>query len=209
MIRLLLADDHHIVREGLKKLMALTPDIKVGGEAANGPQVLEAIQKTRFDLILLDLGMPGLNGLELIARIRPLVPRLPILVLSMSNEPQIVKRAVRAGAAGYLTKDCDPDRLFSAIRKTASGGHVIDPAIAEQFVFDPEYGDGPQHELLTMREQEILRLIAKGISLKEIATMLAISSKTVSTHKARLTAKMGLKNNADLIRYALRHGMDG
>jgi DNA-binding NarL/FixJ family response regulator len=208
MIRLLLADDHHIVREGLKKLMALTPDIRVTAEAANGLQVLEAIKKSRFDLLLLDLAMPGISGLELISRIQPLASRLPILVLSMNNEPQIAMRTIMAGAAGYLTKDCDPDRLFTAIRKTAVGGHFIDPAIAEQFVFDQRSGAPPQPEQLTGRELEVLRLITKGISLKEIATMLEISSKTVSTHKARLTIKLGLKNNADLIRYGLSHGLD-
>jgi DNA-binding NarL/FixJ family response regulator len=208
MIRLLLADDHSIVREGLKKLLALTPDIQVIAEACDGPQALAAVQGRRFDLLLLDLSMPGLSGIELIVRIREAEPRLPVLVLSMLNEPQIVKRALKAGAAGYLTKDCDPERLFSAIRKIAAGGHAIDPAIAEQFVLDVSTGNAPLHELLSNREHEILRLIAKGVSLKEIAAILGISSKTVSTHKARMTAKMGFRTNADLIRYAMVHGMD-
>ncbi|MCK9389082.1 MAG: response regulator transcription factor [Sulfuritalea sp.] len=205
MIRLLMADDHGIVREGLKQLFSLVADIEVAGEAINGNQVLDALRKGCFDLLLLDMTMPGISGVELIARIRIQHPKLPILVLSMHNEPQIVKRALKAGAAGYLTKDSDPERLLYAIHKVAGGGRYIDPTVAEQIALDASggNGDGSLHEQLSDREFEILKLLAKGMGVNEIAAMLSISNKTVSTHKARLMEKMDIKTNAELVRYAL------
>lgn len=203
MIRLLIADDHTIVREGLKQLFKLTADIEVAGEAANGTEVLDAVGKGGFDVLMLDMGMPGINGIELIARIRAQHRKLPILVLSMYNEPQIVKRALKAGASGYLTKDVDPKRLLAAIRKVAEGGRCVDEAIAESIVFDATDSAGPPHERLSDREFEILKLLVKGHSVGEIAAMLSISNKTVSTHKLRLLEKMDLKTNAELVRYAL------
>jgi DNA-binding NarL/FixJ family response regulator len=208
MIRVLIADDHAIMREGLKQLFALTRDIKVAGEAADGRQVLQVLAGSEGpDLLLLDLSLPGISGIELICRVREQNVKLPILVLSMHNELQIVKRALKAGAAGYLTKSCEPERLFAAIRKVASGGHFIDPAIAEQLVFNGDTGDRPRHERLSHREFEILGLLAKGLSVNEIATMLAISNKTVSTYKSRLMEKLTLKTTADLVRYAMEMGL--
>jgi DNA-binding NarL/FixJ family response regulator len=207
MIRLLMADDHAIVREGMKQLFSLTPDIEVVGEAVNGGEVLDAVRKGGFDLLLLDMTMPGINGVELIGRIHAQQPKLPILVLSMHNEAQTASRALRAGAAGYLTKDIDPKRLLAAIHKVAAGGRCLDAAVAESIAFDASDGTGPLHERLSDREFEILKLLAKGQGVNEIAALLSISNKTVSTHKARLMEKMDIRTNAELVRYALNNGL--
>jgi DNA-binding NarL/FixJ family response regulator len=209
MIRLLLADDHALVREGLKQLFALTPDIVVAGEAINGARVLEAVRHERFDLILLDMTMPGTSGADLISRLRAGDEPPPVLVLSMHNEPQIVRRSLAAGAAGYLTKDNDPSVLLGAIRKVAGGGRFLDPALAEATAFEsvlPEQSL-PVHKILSERELQVLSLFAKGFTVNDIAAQLNISNKTVSTHKTRLMDKMGFASNADLVRYAIRHGV--
>lgn len=208
MIRILLADDHTIMREGLKQLFALVGDIQICSEAASGAELLEQLRHKEVDLVLLDMSMPGISGEDLIIRVRSHYPALPILVLSMHNEPQVAQRALRAGANGYVTKDRDPETLLFAVRRVASGKRFIDPLLAEQIAFG---GSGltakAQHETLTEREAQILRLIAGGLSVNEIAELLTISNKTVSTHKARLMEKMGFSGNADLIRYALTHGL--
>jgi DNA-binding NarL/FixJ family response regulator len=207
-IDLLLAEDHAIVRAGLKQLFALVDDIRVAGEAASGSQAMEVLRATHVGLVLLDMDMPGIAGADLITRIHAHYPRLPILVLSMHNEPQITRRALQAGAGGYVTKGSEPELLLAAIRKVAAGGRFIDPALAEQMAFE---GVAPArerpHESLTDREYQILRLLARGASLNEVAAQLAISSKTVSTHKAHLMRKMDLRSNADLVRYTLLHGL--
>jgi len=208
MIKILMADDHGIVREGLKHLFALTADIAVVAEAVNGGQVLERLQQGDFDVILLDMSMPGVSGVNLITRIRSHSPHIPILVLSMHNEPQIARRALNAGAAGYLTKDGEPEILLTAVRKVAQGGCFIDPALAGQMVFETnDPGQKAPHEQLSERECEILLLLAKGKSLNEIADELAISNKTVSTHKTRLMQKMNFSSNADLVHYAVANGL--
>lgn len=208
MIKILMADDHGIVREGMRHLFALTADIAVVAEAVNGGQVLERLQQGDFDVILLDMSMPGVSGVNLITRIRSYSPHIPILVLSMHNEPQIARRALNAGAAGYLTKDGEPEILVTAIRKVALGGRFVDPALAGQLVFETnDPGQKAPHEQLTERECEILLLLAKGKSLNEIADELAISNKTVSTHKTRLMQKMNFSSNADLVHYAVANGL--
>jgi len=208
MIRILMADDHGIVREGMKHLFALTADIAVVAEAVNGGQVLERLQQGGFDVILLDMSMPGVSGVNLITRIRAHSPHIPILVMSMHNEPQIARRALNAGAAGYLTKDSEPEILLTAVRKVAQGGRFVDPALAGQLVFETnDPGQKAPHEQLTEREYEILLLLAKGKSLNEIADELAISNKTVSTHKTRLMQKMNFSSNADLVHYAVANGL--
>lgn len=206
-IRLLLAEDHALVREGLKRLFALTPDIIVAAEAINGAQVLEALQRERFDLILLDMTMPGLSGPDLITRIRALLDSPPILVVSMHNEPQIARHAISAGANGYITKDNNPELLLAAVHKVAFGSRFIDPAIAEAIAFEstPVVWERPAHESLSNRELQIFTLLAQGATVNEIADQLSISNKTVSTHKARLMEKMGLTTMADLVRYAMTH----
>jgi DNA-binding NarL/FixJ family response regulator len=208
MIRILIADDHGIVREGLKQLFASGSDLCVAGEAMSGAAVLDAARAGGIDLILLDMTMPGISGTSLIARLRAHEGCAPILVLSMHNELQIARRALAAGASGYLTKDSDPHTLMSAIRKVAGGGRFIDPVLAERMVFDAG-GDSARlpHLLLSERESEILRLLVGGKSVNEIADELSISNKTVSTHKARLMQKMDFHNNAELVRYAVAHGL--
>ena len=208
MIRILIADDHAIVRGGLKQLLALTNDVEVAGEATNGEQVMEQLRNGSFDLVLLDMSMPGISGVDLIARIRIRDARLPILVLSMRNETQLVRRALKAGASGYLTKDNEPETLMAAISKTAAGGRFIDPLLVEQMVFGVDTpGLDQAHERLSNRECQILSLLARGKSVNQIADELTISNKTVSTHKARLMQKMNFHSNADLVRYGVAHGL--
>jgi len=207
MIQLLLVDDHALVREGLKQLFALTSDIVIAAEAINGSQLLEALQTQRFDVVLLDITMPGISGPDLIARIKAREDAPPVLILSMHNEPQIARRALAAGAAGYITKDNNPEVLLAAVRKVASGGRFIDPVLAQAIALEITQPGSPAalHEHLTDRELQIFTLLARGTSVNDIAEQLVISNKTVSTHKARLMEKMGLASNADLVRYALHH----
>jgi len=206
MIRILLADDHALMREGLKQLFSLTTGINIAGEAVNGAQTLEILRKGSFDLLLMDMSMPGISGTDLIARILAQTAPPPILVLSMHNEPLVARRALSAGAAGYLSKDSDPAILLSAVRKVASGGRFIDPTLAEAIAFASEYAQQNEvHGHLSGREFQILCLLAKGRSVNDIASELIISNKTVSTHKARLMEKMGFTSNADLVRYAVEH----
>jgi DNA-binding NarL/FixJ family response regulator len=208
MIRILIADDHAIVRGGLKQLFTMVKDIEVAGEAVNGMQAIEFLRRTPVDLALLDLTMPGMSGIDLITRLRSVFPDLPILVLSMRNEPQVVRQVLKAGASGYLTKDSEPEMLVAAIRKAAAGGRFIDPTLAEQLVFDIDQpGIAPLHAQLSARETQILALLARGRSVNDIAADLMISNKTVSSHKAHLMQKMNFMNNAELVRYAIMHGL--
>jgi len=207
-IRLLIADDHAIVREGLKQIFSLTNNIDVAGEATSGAEVLEAMHDVDFDLLLLDMTMPGISGVDLISRIRLRHADLPILVLSMHDSPQIVRRTLKAGASGYIAKSAIPEVLLTAIKKVAAGGRFIDPVLAEQMVFDVEETELEQpHKHLSDREYQILCLLVRGKSVNEIADELAISNKTVSTHKANLMQKMGFKTNADLVSYGFSHGL--
>ena len=208
MIRVLIADDHVIVRGGLKQLFALVGDIVVAGEATNGAEVLEALRHGQFDLVLLDLTMPGISGVSLIVHIRALNAKLPILVLSMHNELQVAKRVLQAGASGFVTKGSKQGTLMDAVRKVAAGGRFVDPVIAEQMMFEkPVSGEIAPHQRLSERELHIMKLFAKGRGINEIAEELCISNKTVSTHKARLMQKMNFQSNAELIRYAADQGL--
>ncbi len=210
MIRLVIADDHAIVRGGLKQIFAMVPDFEVVGEAVNGSEVLDCLRLAPFDLLLLDLNMSGISGADLIKRVKAHRSDLPVLVLSMHNEPQVAARMLRAGAAGYITKDCEPDILLAAIRKVAANGRYIAPDLAEKMVFDvTSTGQRLPHSLLSNREYEVFDLLISGKSVNEIATQLAISNKTVSTHKVRLMEKMNLSNMADLLRYAMEHKVHG
>lgn len=208
MIRLLVADDHAIVRGGLKQIVALSPDIRVVCEAANGAEVLQLVRNEKFDLLLLDMAMPGISGVDLIGRVKAERQFLPILVLSMHNESQIVTRAFKAGASGYVTKDSEPEKLLHAIRKVADGQKYIDPMLAEQIAFDIAFPEQRlPHALLSNREYEIFRLLAMGKSINDIARQLVISNKTVSTHKMHLMKKMGLSSVAAIVSYAIQHGL--
>ena len=210
MIRLLIADDHAILRAGLRQLFALTTDMQVVCEAANGAEVLAHLRQVPVDLLLLDLNMPGISGADLIARVKAHQSDLPILVFSMHNEPLIATRVLTAGASGYITKGCAPDILLAAVRKVAAHGNYLDPGIAEKMAFDATTtAERPLHTLLSDRELEVLRLLTSGQSVNAIATQLAISNKTVSTHKTRLLEKLNLSGMAELMRYAMQHDLLG
>ena len=210
MIRILITDDHAIVRSGLKQLFAQISDFQVVGEAANGAELLAQLRELAVDLVLLDFDMPGISGADLIARVRTHYPQLPLLVLSMHNEAHLALRALKAGATGYITKDCNLDILLPAIRQVAGGKVFITPSMAEQMVLQEITGvQQAPHLLLTARELQVLQLLVSGLAVHEIATALAISNKTVSTHKARAMEKMALTSTADLMRYALQHGLGG
>jgi len=206
-IRVLLADDHGLVREGLRGILAKGVDIEVAAEAANGDEVLALVKKQEFDLALLDLSMPGLSGLALIKRLKIEKPKLRILVLSMHGESQYAARALKAGASGYLTKDSAAAQLLGAIRKIAAGGVHISEAAAAQLIGQSSTDDAAPHLTLSDREYEILRRIVAGRTVTEIAAALSVSVKTVSTHKARILQKLNLSGTADLVRYALEHGL--
>jgi len=206
-IRIIIADDHAIVRGGLKQIIATTTDIVVVGEATKGQEVLDRLSELPADLVLLDMAMPDTQGVDLIRSIRAQWPTLPILVLSMHNEGQIVARALKAGARCYVTKDSEPEVLISGIRKIADGGKFMDPALVDVMLFDVTCGVAQPRQALSGRELQVLEGISAGQSLGQIAERLHLSPKTVSTHKMRLMEKLSIDNNADLIRYAIRHGL--
>ena len=206
MIRVLLADDHAIVRAGLKEILADTGDITVAGEAANGQEVMARVRGHDYDVAVLDLSMPGRSGIELIKQVKDEKPKLRILVLTMHSEEQYAVRALKAGASGYLTKDSAAEQLVAAIRRIAAGGAYVSPETAERLALGAAPGaEVAPHTLLSDREFQVLQLIAGGQSVGEIARRLSLSVKTVSTHKTRILQKMGLANQAELIRYALEH----
>ena len=207
MIRIIIADDHAIVRGGLKQIIATTSDIAVVGEATKGQEVLDRLRELQVDLVLLDMAMPDTQGVDLILSIRARWPTLPILVLSMHNEGQIVARALKAGACGYVTKDSEPEVLIAGIRKIADGGKFMDPALVDVMLFDASFGVAQPRQALSGRERQVLEGISAGQSLGQIAEELHLSPKTVSTHKMRLMEKLSIDNNADLMRYAIRHGL--
>ncbi len=208
MIKVVIADDHNIVRHGLKQFLALASDVQVVGDVADGQQLLDCLVGGGCDVVLLDMTMPGRSGVELIKRIRQLENAPAILVLSMHNEVQLVSRALKAGAAGYLTKDSEPETLIGAIRKVARGGRYIDPMLVDKMVFDYGLGDArPPHDKLSNREFQVLHLLVQGKSINDIAEGLSLSAKTISTHKLRLMQKMQMNSMADLVRYAIEHGL--
>jgi DNA-binding NarL/FixJ family response regulator len=210
MIRIVIADDHAIVREGLKRIVAGEADFQIVGEAGDGSDVLRLVRESAVDVLVLDLSMPGRSGMELIKLVRAERPAPRVLVLSMHQELQYAVRAIKSGASGYLTKESAPEQLVLAIRKIAAGGAFVTAEVAEQLALGAMPGGGPgraPHEALTDREFEVFRLIASGVTVTEIAARLNLSVKTVSTHKANLLHKMGLSNQSELIRYALQHGL--
>ncbi len=206
MIRILIADDHAVVRSGLKQLLSEYVDFSVAGEAANGLEVLKKLREQPFDLLLTDMAMPGRSGIELVKLVKAEHPKLAILVLSMHKEEQYAVRALKAGARGYLTKESAPDQLVSAIRKVAGGGVFISAGVAERLALELNGNhEADPHTLLSDREFQIFRMIVSGASLGSIADELALSVKTVSTHKARILQKMQMTSSAELIHYAIRH----
>ena len=209
MIRILLADDHAIIRDGIKQILADTGDLVVVGEAANGNQIMKLLAEQDFDLLVLDISMPGRSGLEMIKVIKNDKPRLPILILSMHNEEQYALRALHAGAAGYLSKESDSDVLVAAMRKVAAGGLCFSAKVTELLTREhmPQTDVLP-HTRLSNREFEIFEKIVAGIRLTDIAAELNLSIKTISTHKWRILQKMGMESEAELIRYAISNNLD-
>jgi DNA-binding NarL/FixJ family response regulator len=204
----LVADDHAIIRDGLKKILADTGDMVVAGEAANGQAALEKVRERDWGLVVLDMSMPGRSGLELIKLMKAERPRLPILVFSMHPEEQYAVRAIRAGAAGYLSKEGDSDLIVPAMRKIAAGGAFVSSKVAELLATDvSRNSDELPHQLLSDREYGIFSRIVRGSTLTEIADELSLSIKTVSTHKSHILAKMNMANQVDLVRYAIEHNL--
>lgn len=208
MIRLLMVDDHALMREGLKQLFQYADDIELGAEACNGEEALEILEHERFDIVLLDVSMPGIHGVELITKIRSMPDSPPILVLTMHNETQIAKSKLKAGAAGYITKDSSAKDLLDAVRKVAAGGRYMAADLAEKIAFEASSRTPVVlHDLLSGREILILRMLAQDKKITEIALQLNISSKTVSTHKSRLMQKMHITSNSKLLEYVIEHDM--
>lgn len=209
MIRVLIVDDHALMREFLKQLFDDDANIVVSAEARSGEGTLDIVRSgIALDLILLDISIPGCHGVELITKLKALPNCPPILILSMHNEVQIVKRKLKAGASGYITKDSMPNELLDAIRRVAAGGRYIAADMAEKIAFEAS-SSAPLllHELLSSRELLILRMLASGKKVSEVAAELSISAKTVSTHKTRLMQKMHIDNDAKLVQYAINHGL--
>jgi DNA-binding NarL/FixJ family response regulator len=206
--RIVIADDHAIVREGLKRIVGDAPGLEIAAEAADGNEVMKIVREREFDVLVLDLSMPGRSGMELIKLVKAEKPKLRILVLSMHQEMQYAVRAIKSGASGYLTKESAPGQLVQAIQKIAGGGAYISAEIAEQLALGAmPGGEKPPHEALSDREFEVFRQLVAGSSVTEIAANLKLSVKTVSTHKANLMGKLGVDNPSDLVRYAIRHGL--
>jgi DNA-binding NarL/FixJ family response regulator len=208
-IRVLLADDHPLVREGLKRILEKEADISVVGEAGSGPEALDLARRSPADVVVLDLAMPGGGGLETAQEIKRRAPRTRILILTAHAEDHLAIRCLREGADGYLTKTAAPKLLVEAVRKVQAGGKYISPALAERLAESLGAGyQAPPHERLSTRELEIFRLIAAGRTVSEIAADLHLSVKTVSTYRARILEKTGLKNNAEIMRYSIEEGLD-
>lgn len=206
MIRILVADDHPVVRRGLKQIVAQEPDMAVLGEAQNGQETLDLVRNQEWDIVVFDLSMPGRGGLETLRELKRIRRNLPVLVLSIHPPDQFAARVYKAGAAGYLTKESAPAELVRGIRKVIAGGHYVSPSVAEQLAVElEENGGSASHESLSDREYEVLRLIGAGKTVNQIADALALSVKTVSTYRARILEKMKMKTTAELIRYAIQH----
>ena len=208
MINIVIADDHAIVREGLKRIVSAADGMQVVDEAKDGNEVMQRVRELNFDVLMLDLSMPGRNGMETIKLVRAEKPSIRILVLSMHQELQYAVRAIKSGASGYMTKESAPESLVLAIRKIAGGGAYVSAEVAEQLALHAMPGSAAlPHENLTEREFEVMQLLAAGGSVTQIAAKLNLSVKTVSTHKANLMQKLALDNPSELIRYAMRHGL--
>ena len=208
MIRVLVVDDHPVIRQGLRQILADSADIEVGGEASDGREALKLIRSEPWDVVLLDISMPGMNGLDLVKQLRVEKAALQILVLSIHPEDQYAIRMLRAGAAGYVTKGSPPDQLVAAIRKVAQGGNYISPEVSAKVLTTLIKTDNrPPHEILSDREFEVMRKLAAGTTVSAISKELILSVKTVSTYRTRILQKMRLKSNAELTRYALDNGL--
>ena len=206
-LQILLVDDHAVVRGGLRLLLAQTGDMEVAGEAENAEQAIQLVRQGEFDVALVDIGLPGKGGLDLLKQLKAERPHLAVLMLSMYAEEVYAVRALKAGASGYLTKNSPPATLLAAIRKVAGGGKHVSPALLERLAVEVGRGGKSGSEVLSDREVEVLRRIASGESLNQIAEALYLSPKTVTTYRSRIVEKTGLHSNAELTRYALEKGM--
>lgn len=208
MIKILIADDHAIVRRGLAQIVSEEPDMVVAGEAQNEEEVLSLLNNGEWDVVILDITMPGHSGLEVLRGLKQMRPTLPVLILSMHPEDQFAVRALKAGAAGYMTKEAAPDELVKAIRKVLEGGKYVSSTLAEKLVrgLAPPAERMPL-EALSEREYQVMKMIASGWTVSTIAEELKLSVKTVSTYRARILAKMRLRSNAELTHYAIQNGL--
>lgn len=208
MITVLIADDHDIVREGLKQIVSETADIVVGGEARTGAEAIDQVRRGRWDVVVLDLNLPDRPGLDVLSQVRAIKPQLPVLILSMNQQASYASRCLKAGASAYVSKDNAREHLVLAIRKVVRGERFISPAVAESLAFDlMDSGGKKRHEQLSDREFQVLTMIAAGKPPRQIAAALNVSVKTVGTHRARLLEKMGLKNNAEIVQYAIENSL--
>lgn len=206
MLKILIADDHPIVRQGLKQILTEEPDVVVVGEAQNSQEVLELVQKQDWDIVILDITMPGRGGIDVLKELKHERPKLPVLMLSVHPEDQYAVRALKAHASGYMTKDSAPEELVKAIRKILRGGKYISSTLAEKLAFDLETEtEKPLHETLSDREHQVLLMIASGKTVSEIAKELSLSVKTIDTYRARILEKMKMKTNAELTHYAIKN----
>jgi two-component system invasion response regulator UvrY len=206
MIKIIIADDHSVVREGVKHILSESLDAVFTGEAGNSQELLEEINKKNYDLILLDIAMPGRDGLETLKEIKTLKPKMPVLILSMFPEEQYAMRALKSGASGYLTKDSIPDELIKAVKKVLRGGKYVSSSFSEKLLLSLDHDtEKMPHEALSNREYQVMKMIASGKTLKEISDELFLSVKTISTYRARILEKMEMENNAEIIHYAVKN----
>jgi len=208
MIKVLVADDHAVVRRGLRQILAETSDIHVAGEAVTAADVLRLVRAERWDVVVLDINLPGGNGIEVLGEIKKERPHLPVLILTVYSEEQYAVRAIKAGAAGFLTKESAPDKLVEAVHKLASGGRFVTAEVAEALAsIVAGEAKGAPHERLSDREFEVLRMLASGKTVSQVAQELCLSVKTVSTHRTRILQKMAMKTNAELMHYAMKNNL--
>lgn len=208
MIQVVLADDHAIIRDGLKQIISFVSDMSVAGEAENGDEVLKNVRNLRFDVLVLDMSMPGKSGIALIQQVKAIKPELPILVLSMHQQSQYAVQAIRAGASGYITKNAASTQLIEGIKKVASGGTFVSPLVADKLIKQMHRPDTDlPHTKLTPREFQIFQMLVEGHTVNDISRTLTLSNKTISTHKANILQKMEIPTTASLVYYALKHGL--
>ena len=208
MLRVLIADDHPVVRQGVKQILAEELELEQFGEARNAREVLDNISRKKWDILILDINLPDMNGLEILRQLKKIHPDLPVLVLTVFDEDQIAIRVLKAGAAGFVTKETMPNELIAAVKKIHSGGRYVSPSLAEKLVFNIYAEDEkPVHHRLSNREYQVICLIAAGKSVKQIAEELYLSIQTIRTYRTRILEKMEMKTDAELIHYSIQHGL--
>lgn len=207
-MRVLIADDHPVVRQGVKQILTEELELQQFGEARNAKEVLENVSRKKWDILILDINLPDMNGLEILRQLKKVHPDLPVLVLTVFDEDQIAIRVLKAGASGFVTKETMPNELIAAVKKIHSGGRYVSPSLAEKLVFNIYSEDEkPVHHRLSNREYQVICLIAAGKSVKQIAEELYLSIQTIRTYRTRILEKMEMSTDADLIHYAIQHGL--